>query len=548
MRADTSITRKTRRGTRRRAVPMLAAPPLPVLVGGTALVLAGALGLWQLMPGEVAPTVGAGHGRGMSQVGAFDNARAGWHAEEILGHYYPGAELGQIGATTIGVRLQAQDDATLDTYAAAGAQVAGRMIGPGEAAHLTPLPDGGASVVVTAGCDGEVLWQAATDDPYVYPIGAGPGRPADEHLVLCGGTGYRGALGVALENGSYRTVNQVDIEDYLAGVVPAEMQANWADQGAFEALRAQAIAARSYALAEDRYPYAQTCDTTDCQVYPGTVKEDARTTDAVAATAGTVLLRDGLILRSEYSAAPDGGRPADIETFAVGPAPDDLIESLPIPALPELPADPVPTIEALAGESVIDTEYRRLGGPGSSIGAPIGPEMMLPQRAGTYRLYTNGVIVATKTLGAQVVDFSTLLQLVPEVGEQLPGSAGTGPKAGGTQTDTPVEGAPRLPNLADVGPAPDPGPNPATDPNGGVDPNAAAPPAGSVPESTGSDPAPNAATDPSGGSAPAPSGADPAPGAEASSGVDPNLAPEDVIEPDPGAVPPPLRANAVPTE
>ncbi|MFE6922718.1 SpoIID/LytB domain-containing protein [Nocardia sp. NPDC057663] len=428
MRADTKINRSTRRGTRRRTVPMLRTPPLPALVGGTALALTGAIGLWQILPGHIAPTVGAGHGRGMSQVGAFDSAREGWTAEEILGHYYPGAELGQVGPTTIGVRLQAQDDATLDTYAAAGAQVAGRMIGPGEAAHLTPLPDGGASIVVTTGCDGEVLWQAATDDPYVYPVDAGPGRPPDEHLTLCGGTAYRGALGVALEGGAYRTVNQVDLDDYLAGLLPAEMQANWADQGAFEALRAQAIAARSYALAEDRYSYAQTCDTTDCQVYPGTVKEDSRTTEAVAATTGTVLLRDGLILRSEYSAAPDGGRPADIETFAVGPAPDEIIETAPAPPIPLEPTVPDPTIEALAGESVIDTEYRRIGGAESAIGAPIGPEMQLPQHAGTYRLYTNGVIVATKTLGAQVVDFSTLLQLVPGAGDQLSPSGSAEPK------------------------------------------------------------------------------------------------------------------------
>lgn len=216
MRADTKITRSTGRGTRRRAVPVIRTVSLPLLVSGTVLALTGAIGLWQILPGQITPTAGAGHGRGMSQVGAFDNARAGWTAEEILGHYYPGADLGQIGATEIGVRLQAQDDATLDTFAAAGAQVAGRMIGPGDAAHLTPLPDGGANVVVTAGCDGEVLWQAATDDPFVYPIGAGAGRPAEEHLTLCGGTAYRGALGVALEGESFRTVNQVDLDDYLA--------------------------------------------------------------------------------------------------------------------------------------------------------------------------------------------------------------------------------------------------------------------------------------------------------------------------------------------
>ncbi|WP_336084959.1 SpoIID/LytB domain-containing protein [Nocardia sp. SSK8] len=431
--------------------------PLPVLVSGTALVLTGAMGLWQILPGEVTPTVGAGHGRGLSQYGAFENAQDGWSAEDILGHYYPGAELGQIGPTTIGVRLQAQDDATLDTYAAAGAQVAGRAIGPGEAAHLTPLPDGGANVVVTAGCDGEVLWQAATDDPFVYPVHPGVGRPAEEHLTLCNGTGYRGALGVALEGEAFRTVNEVDLDDYLAGLLPAEMQANWADQGAFEALRAQAIAARSYALAEDRYPYAQTCDTTDCQVYPGTVLEDARTTEAVAATTGTVLLRDGFILRSEYSAAPDGGRPADIQTFEVGPAPGDLVETVPIPPVPAEPilpdpaapdpTRPDPTIEALAGESLIDTAYRRIGGPDSAVGAPIGPEMLLPQRAGTYRMYTNGVIIATPTLGAQVVDFSTLLALVPDLGDDLPPSA-----SGQRPRLTMPEGA--VPNGASPGAAP----------------------------------------------------------------------------------------------
>ncbi|WP_410871688.1 SpoIID/LytB domain-containing protein [Nocardia sp. A7] len=471
MRADTLINRRTGRGTRRRAVPVLRTVPLPVLISASALALAGAIGLWQILPGQIAPTVGAGHGRGMSQVGAFDNARAGWSAEEILGHYYPGADLGQIGPTTIGVRLQAQDDATLDTFAAAGAQVAGRTIGPGDAAHLTPLPDGGANVVVTAGCDGEVLWQAATDDPFVYPVGAGAGRPADEHLTLCGGTAYRGALGVALEGEAYRTVNEVDVDDYLAGVLPAEMQANWADQGAFEALRAQAIAARSYALAENRYTYAQTCDTTDCQAYPGTVKEDSRSTEAVAATTGTVLLRDGQILRSEYSAAPDGGRPADIETFEVGPAPSELVESAPAPAVPATPTEPDLTIEALAGESVIDTAYRRIGGPNSAVGEPIGPEMLLPQRAGTYRMYTNGVIVATQTLGAQVVDFSTLLQLVPDAADQLPSTASGRPKLTTPEGSVPQVLSPtdpqavQIPTEAEVSGEPVHGPvNPATAP------------------------------------------------------------------------------------
>ncbi|WP_280468510.1 SpoIID/LytB domain-containing protein [Nocardia cyriacigeorgica] len=420
-----------------RAKNVLAAPHLPqsmhrrrgrrssiLVIGATALLAAGPLLLWT--GGDVyRPLAGPGHGRGMSQHGALHSAQDGWTAEQILGHYYPGATLGAVGPTTLAVRLMAQDDSTLDAYSDAGARVAGRIIGPGEAAHLTALPDGGANVVVTSGCDGEVLWQTSTADPWVYPVDPAPGRPATEHLTLCGGTAYRGSLGVATEDGAARTINRVDVEDYLLGVLPAEVQANWADKGAVEALRAQAVAARSYALAETRYPYAQTCDTTDCQVYPGTIKEDPRTADAVASTAGMVLLRDGHILRSEYSAAPDGGQPADIQTFEVGPTPAELSVGSP-------PPGPAPRTRTSDTESPIDIEYARLGGAASSVGEPIGPEMVLPENAGIYRLYSNGVIIYTPTLGAQVVDFTTLLELVPDLTTSAPGSAESG------MSDTPA--------------------------------------------------------------------------------------------------------------
>ena len=66
-------------------------------------------------------------------------------------------------------------------------------------------------------------------------------------MKLCdGGTPYRGSLGVALDGASFRTVNYLDIEDYVLSVVPMEMSAGWADQGGAEALRAQAIAALAY--------------------------------------------------------------------------------------------------------------------------------------------------------------------------------------------------------------------------------------------------------------------------------------------------------------
>lgn len=483
----------------------------PLLCTGAMLLTGTVLVLWAGPSAVPYRTLaGPGHGRGLSQFGAFDNAAAGWSAEQILDHYYPGATLGTIPRTTVRVRLAAQDGAVLDTYADTGLLVAGRTLEPGQAAHLTPLPGGRANVVVTAGCGGEVLWQESTDDPWAYPISRDPNRPAAEHLQLCGGGGYRGALGVTLDGDEARTVNLVEVDDYLRGVVPAEVQPNWADQGGAEALRAQAVAARSYALAENRHPYAQTCDTTDCQVYPGTAKEDPRTSAAVDSTTGLVLLRDGRILRSEYSAAPGGGEPADITTFAVGPAPGELV-----PAEPEAPDPRTP-----APETVIDAEYRRIGGPSSPVGRPLGPEMLLPDHAGTYRMFTNGVIIATPTLGPQVVDFTTLLTLIPGP------ATGTTPETDAPQANSPQPGtAPNtptpnatVPNGARNGAVPDPGTTPnipapnATVPDGarngavphpGPAPEDAAPQSGSLPPANGTPPRP-AAPNPSPGGTSAP--------------------------------------------
>ncbi|RMI34441.1 SpoIID/LytB domain-containing protein [Nocardia stercoris] len=279
----------------------------------------------------------AGHGRGMSQFGAFNQAVAGSGTDQILQHYYPGAVTGRVGATTVRIRLGAYDNETLDVYSDTELQVGDRRVVKGEAAHLTPTPDGGAKVTITIGCDGHQVWSGTTDNPWAFPVADGPNRPAAEQLAVCDGSRYRGALGVALEGDQPRTVNAVDLEDYLRGVVPAEMEAGWADQGGAAALRAQAVAARSYVLAEHRYPYAQSCDSTDCQMYPGTDKEDDRSTAAVLATAGQVLTRDGRILRTEYSSAPGGGQPIDIRTLDVGPRPQDVV------------ADPAPGASAPPG-------------------------------------------------------------------------------------------------------------------------------------------------------------------------------------------------------
>src|SRR4029077_15161762 len=75
----------------------------------------------------------------------------------------------------------------------------------------------------------------------------------------------RGAL-IAQDTGtSQATVNSLPVDSYLRGVVPRESPAFWGTLGngtGERALEAQAVAARSYALAENRWPWAKTCDTT----------------------------------------------------------------------------------------------------------------------------------------------------------------------------------------------------------------------------------------------------------------------------------------------
>jgi peptidoglycan hydrolase-like protein with peptidoglycan-binding domain len=141
-------------------------------------------------------------------------------------------------------------------------------------------------------------------------------------LGVCSSSGrvthYRGKIEVRSEGDGNRVVNDVKTEDYLRGVVPKEISASWADAGGGKgtnAVRAQAVAARSYALQQSRYGYASICDTQSCQVYAGSAirtsasaaavnVEDSRTDAAIVATAGKVRkFADGQVASTEFSAS-----------------------------------------------------------------------------------------------------------------------------------------------------------------------------------------------------------------------------------------------------
>ncbi len=128
---------------------------------------------------------------------------------------------------------------------------------------------------------------------------------------------YRGTLQSRTPVGaqaSHRvTVNRVPLDAYVQGVIPREMPALWHQA----ALRAQAIAARTYAAYEEAHstnPVWQLCDTTSCQVYGGKSGEYPSTNRATAKTAHQVRLAGGQPAFTQFSASSggwtsDGGKP-----------------------------------------------------------------------------------------------------------------------------------------------------------------------------------------------------------------------------------------------
>ena len=119
--------------------------------------------------------------------------------------------------------------------------------------------------------------------------------------LLVNGRPYGGRLRLIPESGGLRVVNHVGLETYIGAVVGAEMPSSWS----LEALRAQAVAARSYALAHMARPanrHWHLGDTTRWQAYKGLSSSNERTRQAAASTAGMILSYQGAIVESLYAA------------------------------------------------------------------------------------------------------------------------------------------------------------------------------------------------------------------------------------------------------
>ncbi|HLR46005.1 MAG TPA: SpoIID/LytB domain-containing protein, partial [Deinococcales bacterium] len=229
--------------------------------------------------------------------------------------------------------------------------------------------------------DGEARFE--TELPLSWPLRAEDGtiiidgEPAGRTLrletasgfVQYDGTTYRGALAFTARGSDLLVLNAVDVEDYLRGVVPAEMQAVWPA----EALRAQAIAARSYVLSSLDYEADyDVCATQDCQVYDGTTREHPATDAAVAATAGTVLTWEGTFARTYYHADSGGAVASSEEVWG---------EDRPyLPALTDVAADTPHrswSVDIAAARLAAE-----LNASGLAVGTPHGLEVLERTRSG----------------------------------------------------------------------------------------------------------------------------------------------------------------------
>lgn len=116
---------------------------------------------------------------------------------------------------------------------------------------------------------------------------------------------YRGDMEFRLDNAGITVVNQLPVEEYLYGVVPAEMPAYWPA----EALKAQAVAARSYVLAQKGSYASQGFDvlaTQSSQVYRGYDGENPATTRAVDETRGIVATYGGRPISAVFHSSSGG--------------------------------------------------------------------------------------------------------------------------------------------------------------------------------------------------------------------------------------------------
>lgn len=248
---------------------------------------------------------GYGHGVGMSQYGAKVAAERGRTHAQVLSFYYPGTSVGQASGS-IRVRISAETSDTLVIASRPGLSV--RAVSSG--ARWPLVRTGASRWRITPSADDRTSrvwalvdrrWRLVRNITGDAEFVAGSLR-----LILANGSVvYRGNLRSARVGTGRDVVNVVPLDSYLRGVVPREMPALWHQQ----ALRSQAVAARTYAVYErdttDRGHF-DVYDTTRSQVYGGAGFEHDRTDKAIADTRGEIRTYRGAAAFTQFSSSNGG--------------------------------------------------------------------------------------------------------------------------------------------------------------------------------------------------------------------------------------------------
>ncbi len=314
-----------RSASRRVGARLAAAALVSLLLGVVPLVARSA-------PAGAYPTVnvevrghGWGHGRGMGQYGAIGYATIyGWSSAQILDHFYGGTRAGTVAEDRpanppFSVELFKERGEWPWVTAANGIDVTlpGGAVRSANAWYAVPV--GAATWDLYAGttCAGAGSSAASVANRVATVTGqvrfaprtdtTVPFAPKEAMTQTCRtGVHYRGDLRAVEFNGGPDTINVLPLESYLWGSVPRELSAS----SPVEALKAQAVAARSYALSRTLNNIFAGCDTA-CglyQAYEGADIEAVASTGAVMATAGVVrrTTANGRIAPTEYSSSTGG--------------------------------------------------------------------------------------------------------------------------------------------------------------------------------------------------------------------------------------------------
>jgi SpoIID/LytB domain protein len=281
---------------------------------------------------------GFGHGVGLAQYGAMGYASQTNHTYTwILRQYYPGTSSsgGHVGRLRVRLAQTATARVSLATLAVG---VGGRQISlsSGTVYRFDPWTTDGLAIVNTA--TGSV--RAHLHAPVRLTGGSSLRLLGPAESGVTDGR-YRDALVLHRAGSQVLVVNDIGLERYLYGVVPAEMPSAWPA----EALRSQAVVARSYALTSLK-PTAifDVFADTRSQAYRGVVGEAASTTAAVRATSGIVVMYGSAIARTLFHSSSGGVTAAAEEVFGS-----------PVPYLRSVP-DPYDTVSPYHNWSVTLTD------------------------------------------------------------------------------------------------------------------------------------------------------------------------------------------------